>query len=155
MKIVAIAMGVLLTVASCFAADPVLAPGPKDKCAVCGMFVAEFKAWVASVEYKGGGRAYFDGPKDLFAYLGDLKKYAPGRNSADIERILVTDYYSTKAVAAREAFFVAGSDVMGPMGTELVPFISKTEAAAFLADHKGKKVLTFDEVTPAVLESLQ
>lgn len=155
MKTIGIALGMLLLVASCFAADPVLAPGPKDKCAVCGMFVAEFKAWVASVEYQDGGRAFFDGPKDLFAYLGDLKQYDPGRKAEEIERILVTDYYTTKALDAREAFFVAGSDVMGPMGTELVPFKNKSEAGTFLLDHKGKKVLTFDEVTPAVLDSLR
>jgi nitrous oxide reductase accessory protein NosL len=119
------------------------------------MFVAEFKAWIASVEYKDGGKSWFDGPKDLFTYLADLKQYAPERKRAEIERVLVTDYYSTGALAAGEAFFVTGSDVMGPMGAELVPFKSKAEAESFLLDHKGKKVLTFDEVTPAVLDALK
>ena len=155
MNIMKLGLSWMLIAGSLFAAGLSLTPGTGDKCAVCGMFVSEFKTWVSAVEFKDGGRAWFDGPKDLFTYLHDLKQYAPGRRAADIGEILVTDYYSTKAIRARDAFFVAGSDVMGPMGAELAPFIRKADAETFLKDHKGTKILPFDEVTPAILSSLK
>ena len=55
---------------------------------------------------------------------------------------------------ARTAWFVVGSDVLGPMGHELVPFAREAEAREFLRDHRGKQVLRFAEVTPALLKAL-
>ena len=74
---------------------------------------------------------------------------------ADVRAITVTDYYAVKPLDAKEAFFVVGSDVFGPMGKELVPFGKRTEAEEFLRDHRGKKVLRFDDVNRAVLEGLE
>ena len=131
------------------------APSAKDKCPVCGMFVAPFPNWVGRIAYKDGGRFYFDGPKDLFTYYFAPEKYGSARKRADIVDIHVTDYYSVSAIDGRKAFYVIGSDVRGPMGKELVPFAKKSDADGFLKDHHGKKVLSFDEITPATLKSLE
>ena len=131
------------------------APSAKDKCPVCGMFVAPFPNWLGVIVYKDGGRFYFDGPKDLFTYYFAPEKYGSGRKRADIADIHVTDYYSVSAIDGRKAFYVIGSDTRGPMGKELVPFAKKADADGFLKDHHGKKVLSFDEITPATLKSLE
>ena len=55
---------------------------------------------------------------------------------------------------AQTATYVIGSDVLGPMGHELVPHGSAEEAREFLQDHRGRRVLRFDEVTPALLKAL-
>jgi nitrous oxide reductase accessory protein NosL len=68
---------------------------------------------------------------------------------------LVTDYYALRRVDARGAWYVLGSDVFGPMGRELVPFAAEQDAREFLADHRGKRVLRFFEVTPAILKELE
>ena len=68
--------------------------------------------------------------------------------------IWVTDFYNLQRIDARKAFYVAGSDVLGPMGHEFVPLASKEDAADFLKDHKGKKVLGFDQVTKAMPEQV-
>ena len=60
-----------------------------------------------------------------------------------------------KPLDAKEAFFVVGSDVFGPMGKELVPFAKRAEAEEFLRDHRGKKVLRFADVNRAVLDGLE
>ena len=60
-----------------------------------------------------------------------------------------------KNIDARKALFVLGSNVYGPMGKELVPFEKASDAQAFLRDHQGKKVLSFGEITPAILKSLE
>ncbi|MDP1899042.1 MAG: nitrous oxide reductase accessory protein NosL [Rubrivivax sp.] len=126
------------------------APGPRDTCPVCGMFVAPYPYWVATVLWRDGKVVHFDGAKDFFKYLFDLKKYEPGRQRAEIQAMGVTDYYTTERIDALGAFYVVGSDVLGPMGHELVPLDTEAEAREFVADHKGKRILRFAEVTPAL-----
>jgi nitrous oxide reductase accessory protein NosL len=131
------------------------APSAKDKCPVCGMFVAPYPNWLGAIVYKDGVRFFFDGPKDLFTYCLAPEKYGSARKPADIADIYVKDYYSVTAIDGRKAFYVIGSDVRGPMGKELVPFGKKEDADGFLKDHRGQKVLRFDDITPATLKRLE
>ncbi len=121
-------------------------PGIRDTCPVCGMFVAKYPEWVATVVYKSGHSHHFDGAKDLFKYLQDLSKWAPGHELKNITSIGVTEYYSLSLINARKAYFVIGSDVLGPMGHELIPLVTLEDAKEFLADHEGAQILTFDQV---------
>jgi copper chaperone NosL len=129
-------------------------PGPRDTCPVCGMFVAPYPYWVATVLWRDGKAVHFDGAKDFFKYLLDLKKYEPTRSRESIQAMGVTDYYGTQRIDALGASFVVGSDVLGPMGHELVPHDSAEEAREFMADHKGRRVLRFGDVTAALLAAL-
>lgn len=122
-------------------------PKPRDLCPVCGMVVSKYPAWIASVVYKDGHAHHFDGAKDLFKYLFDVQRYARGHRREDIARIGVTEYYGLKRVDARQAWYVIGSDVLGPMGHELIPLASREDAEEFLRDHRGRRILRFDEVT--------
>jgi nitrous oxide reductase accessory protein NosL len=146
----------ILFFSAAFAAPPTNpSPSTKDKCPVCGMFVSKYPDWVATVTFKDSTTLFFDGGKDLFTWYHNMQKYTPGRNQTAITAITVNDYYTLKAVDARHAHFVIGSDVFGPMGKELVPFGKATDAQAFLKDHKGKKVLQFNDVTPTILKSME
>jgi copper chaperone NosL len=118
-----------------------------DKCPVCGMFVAKYNNWLAQIVFNDGTYAAFDGPKDMFRYYLDMKKYNPSKTAADISNIFVTEYYSTEVVDARKAFFVQGSDVYGPMGSELIPLASEADAKEFMKDHAGNKILNFSDVS--------
>ena len=131
-------------------AQGILKPGAKDLCPVCGMLVSKYPNWVAVVQYKDGHAHFFDGAKDLFKYLHDVAKYAPGHRREDIAVIQVTDFYSLMRLDAQKAFFVVGSDVLGPMGHELVPLATRADAEDFLKDHKGKRIFAFGEVTREV-----
>ncbi len=130
-------------------------PSKKDKCPVCGMFVYKYPDWVGQVIFKDGTVDFFDGAKDLFKYYFDLKKYRPEKTQKDIAAIYVTEYYDVKLMDARKAFFVIGSDVYGPMGKELIPFFTKEDATAFKKDHKGMRILVFDQVTSAIIRKLE
>jgi len=118
--------------------------GEGERCPVCGMFVAPYHNWLSVVTLADGELIYFDGPKDLFRFVFDVATYRPGQTVADISRVQVTEYYSTRLMDAQEVFFVSGSDVMGPMGAELVPVAGKGNAEAFLKDHGGQAVMQFD-----------
>ena len=124
-------------------------PGPKDKCAVCGMFVAPYPQWTAEIVFTDGTCAVFDGPKDLFKFSLDIGKYRHGSSAKDVAGIFVTEYYTTEMVSAKDLFFVAGSDVLGPMGAELIPVRGVNEAQTFMRDHLGKKLLKFGDITGA------
>jgi len=131
-----------------------VSPGPKDRCAVCGMQVAGHRAWAAQVRFHDGKVLHFDGAKDLMRFLYDVSTYAPGREAAGVAEAWVTDYYEVRPVPARDAWFVVGSDVVGPMGRELVPFASEAKARSFAKDHHGERVLRAADLTAALLEAL-
>lgn len=133
-------------------------PGPRDTCPVCGMFVARYPEWVATVVFADGTAFHFDGPKDFFKFVRDVPKYAAGRRRDQIAAMGVTDYYGVQKVAANEAFFAVGSDVLGPMGHEFVPLATEADAADFMKDHAGKHLFRFAEVPadlPAKLDAGQ
>ena len=140
----------------------------KDKCPVCGMFVWKYPKWAVQIAFKDGTYVSFDGPKDMFKYYLDMKKYNPSKGPEDISSIWVKDYYTVKWIDAREAFFVEGSDVLGPMGLELIPQSSKRNAKQFVKDHvgerlsggiklihEGKKIYRFEEVDRDLIEGLR
>lgn len=129
-------------------------PSPRDKCPVCGMFVARYPDWVGKIIYKDGMTVFFDGAKDLFRYYVDIKKYHPGKDKAGIAAIYMTEYYDLKPIDAYKAYYVVGSDVYGPMGRELIPFTNESDAREFMSDHKGKQVIRFKDVTTEVIASL-
>lgn len=129
------------------AAQAVPKPGPKDLCPVCGMLVAKYPHWVATIVYKDGHAHYFDGAKDMFKFWFDPPKYAPGHSREQMARLVVTDYYNLQPIDAQTAFYVIGSDVLGPMGHEFVPLASQADAEEFMKEHKGKRILRFDQVT--------
>jgi len=145
----------LMSSASVSQAGAVPAPAAMDKCAVCGMFVAKYPAWTASAGFNDLSSVFFDGPKDLFAYLLDTRKYNPSKSSKTVTAVRVKDYYTLKVIDGQTAFYVLGSDVYGPMGGELVPFEKEDDARVFLGDHKGRRVLRFKDITPDVIKSLE
>jgi nitrous oxide reductase accessory protein NosL len=118
------------------------------------MFPARYPDWIATVLFKDGQADHFDGAKDLFKYLLDMPKYAPGRKAEEIDCMAVTDYYATERIDARSALYVMGSDVLGPMGHELIPHPDRYDADEFMKDHRGKRLVTFEEVTMALLLGL-
>jgi nitrous oxide reductase accessory protein NosL len=87
----------------------------------------------------------------MFKYLHDLSRYAPGHRKESIAGIHVTEFYGLNKIDARKAFYVTGSDVLGPMGHEFVPLASRADAEEFLKDHKGRQIVTFDQVDSALV----
>jgi nitrous oxide reductase accessory protein NosL len=129
-------------------------PSPKDKCPVCGMFVAKYPDFLAEILFKDGSSVFFDGTKDVFKYYLNLKKYHPSKNISDIDSIYVTDYYDLTLTDGLSAYYVSGSDIYGPMGRELIPFKKETDAKEFVKDHQGKSILRFKEITYEIVKGL-
>lgn len=131
-------------------AEPVK-PGVRDRCPVCGMFVASYSNWIAQIEFIDGSREFFDGPKDMFRYYLKLQKKDSAHSKETIVGIYVTEYYSTKMLHVDKLLFITGSDILGPMGKELIPVSGKEAAEAFKREHKGEDLYTFKQVTSDIL----
>ena len=129
-------------------------PTRKDKCPVCGMFVYKYPDWTAAIVFRDDVRVFFDGAKDLFKYYLNFPKYNPSRTPADVARIYVTEYYRMEPIDARKAYFVAGSDVYGPMGHELIALATEADARQFMKDHRGRRILGFSQITLRVIQAL-
>lgn len=126
----------------------------KDKCPVCGMFVYKYPKWVAVIELADGTSYFYDGAKDMFKHYMDIPKYTPRKAGQEIVSLEVTDYYAVALIDAKEAWYVIGSDVFGPMGHELIPFETEVSAKEFLEDHKGTQILRFPDVTADTIKAL-
>jgi copper chaperone NosL len=131
---------------------------PDDACAVCGMYLdgspgPRAQAWVA-------GRAMplvFDSTRDFFAYV------LQPENQAALQELFVQDsaridwqqpsHAAVSFIDARRAFYVAWQPLPGSMGPTLAPFATRATAAAFIHEHGGA-VLGFDEITPALVATL-
>lgn len=124
------------------------------RCPVCGMFVGKYPMWLSQARLSDGTVVAFDGIKDLAAYTFSPQEFgaAPGAVVVDIA---VRDYYSQAWMDGRKAFFVLGSDILGPMGHELIPFSSRAAAENFVKDHHGKEILDFAAISPPLIESLR
>jgi len=123
--------------------SPLIVP-KHAKCPVCGMFIAKYPKWVAIIEMQSGKKLYFDGVKDMMKFYFDPQQFHHKKEA--LKNILVSDYYTLKSIPAKDAYYVIGSNIYGPMGEELIPFKTKADAVHFKMEHHGKKVITFDTI---------
>jgi len=118
------------------------------KCPVCGMFVSKYPKWSA-VMVVDGKSYYFDGVKDMMKYYifdGDFVY-----DRAKIEHMWVSDYYTLEKIDAKSAYYVIDSNVYGPMGNELIPFVSLKSAKDFLSQHHGTKIVRFEDIDDKIV----
>lgn len=125
-----------------------------DRCPVCGMFVYKYPKWVAQIVFKDGASYFYDGAKDMFKHYFEVAKYTPGKLASDITHIYVTDYYEVQLIEAKTAYYVLGSNILGPMGHELLPFKDQESAQEFLEDHRGESIVRFSQITLPLVMSL-
>jgi copper chaperone NosL len=107
-----------------------------SRCPTCGMKIDPASAWVSYV-ILGNQTSMFDTPRCA------LTAWQKDRGRAQGARF--REYYSQEVKDAAELRFVAGSDVVGPMGPELVPVIAE-KAARFARDHNGAPPKSAEEL---------
>ncbi len=122
----------------------------KAKCPVCGMFIAKYPKWAAQITTDKKS-FYFDGVKDMMKFYFNPSEYkADGKQFINIH---TTDYYTLEKLKAKDASYVHGSNIYGPMGHELIPFKTLKNAQNFAKDHGGS-VVAFDTITPKLIQSI-
>lgn len=136
----------ILAVSGTAFSGPLEEVDPQEKCPVCGMFVADYGQWLTQIVPEDGKPLVFDGVKDMMAYYFNSDAYGGDTDLSKAE-IWVRNYYTLDYIDGRTALYVVGSDVLGPMGDELIPFTTGQEAENFKKDHHGTAVLTFDQIS--------
>lgn len=111
-----------------------------QRCAQCGMRVDTAPRWMAGYDER-----HFDAPKCMFRWAES--------QGADLEEAWVLDYYEGERLDVARAWFVVGSDVVGPMGDDLVPMPDRIKADLFARDHGGR-VVTMRDIDATLLHSL-
>lgn len=143
----------LLLMANPLLAEPAKEIAPQERCPVCGMFVAKYPDWITQVRLSNGSVKFFDGVKDMLAFHFNPASFGAAGQST--KEIWVKDYYTLAWLDGRAAWYVIGSDMYGPMGHEFIPFGSAEAAENFRKDHKGTKVMRFNEITEPLVQSMR
>lgn len=115
--------------------------GDAPRCPECGMVIHGSPRWNAGLTTRDGKRRTFDTPRCMLRYA----RSAAGRGAKDA---WVRDYYGQRRIPAARARFVVGSDVLGPMGPDVVPLADLPAAERFGEEHGGRAILSFDEIRP-------
>ncbi len=120
-------------------------PAEGVRCANCGMVVKGDSAFRVTATLADGTKATFDSPRCAFE-ARNAKKVA-------IASMEMQEFYDRTLLAPSALRFVSGSDVLGPMGQDVIP-VSAAHEAKFMKDHKGKHAYGEAELTDKVLEHL-
>jgi len=118
-----------------------------ERCRKCGMLVDNHPRWVAGLENASGKEERFCCPRCMFSQLR-------GPRGAGCRACWVTEYYDQKRTPIDEVFFVAGSNVIGPMGKSLVPIRGRVAAERFLKDHQGNRILLAPDIDLRTLKEI-
>jgi len=107
-------------------------------CGKCGMFPARYQQWQTQIIFNDGTMTPFDGCKCMFSFLFNMNKFDKQHSSGDVAAAWVRDFNTGDWIEAANAHYVIGSDEMGPMGKELIPFADAAAAENFQKEHGGQ-----------------
>lgn len=125
-----------------------LRPGEADRCPVCAMLPAKRPRNAAAIELTDGTTYYFCGTGCMIRAWRHPEAYLA--TSVDqLGRPVVQEYFDGQPIDARSVTWVAGSDVVGPMGPALVPLRSAEDASVFEERHGGAHRFALEELTDA------
>jgi len=126
----------------------ILEPGAKTRCLVCGMYPAKFPKHRAQVSMADGSHHHFCSNQCLVHFMADQKKYLAGPGK--VKSIWVTVYPDGGYEYAMGLYYLVGSNILGPMGKEALPYRLKSDADSAAAKHGGS-VIHFKTLTPATV----
>jgi len=120
--------------------------GNQDRCPVCAMQVSKHKKFACAVQLMNGTTFYFCGSGCMIRswmhpdiFLGAAKE--------ELKRSVVQDYFTGEQVHGQSVHWVAGSDVIGPMGPALVPLKNEQDLDVFKKRHGAQAIFRLSEMT--------
>jgi nitrous oxide reductase accessory protein NosL len=127
-------------------ADGQMRIGPADRCPVCAMKAAEHPKFSSAIELDDGRAFYFCGTGCLIRSWLHPEVHL-GVDRSHLGRAVTRDYFKGEQIDAERAIWVAGSDVVGPMGPALVPLKTGRDAETFKERHGGEHTFRLAEMT--------
>jgi copper chaperone NosL len=118
----------------------------QDRCPVCAMQVSKHKKFACAVQLINGKTFYFCGTGCMIRSWMHPEIFL-GVTKQNLKRSVVQDYFTGEQVPGRSVYWVAGSDVIGPMGPALVPLKNEQHLDVFKKRHGAKAVFRLSEMT--------
>lgn len=126
-------------------ADMTMNPKEGDRCPVCAMTTHD-KKMPAAIALMDGRTFYFCGPGCMIRSWLDPKTHLGVEKSA-LKTAVATEFLTGSHVDAQAAFWVMGSDVVGPMGPMPVALKDQASVDAFKKRHGGTRIFKLGEMT--------
>jgi copper chaperone NosL len=111
------------------------------KCPLCGMYPARYPRFNCQIVFKDGSYEAFDSAIGQLVYLHFPEKVEI--KLKPIANIYFKDYFKGSWLEAEKTFFVAGSEIKGPMGIQFLPVDSEQAAEELKKQGKGKDIIHF------------
>ncbi len=113
-------------------------------------------SWVSKINFSNEKSAFFSSPKSMFEFYFTKDKWKPFNVNVvdDFEDIIVTDFKTLKAINAKKAYYVYGSNKISPAGDDLAAFRSLNDAKLFMENNNGKRIFRFSQVQDALIRLL-
>jgi len=120
----------------------------EERCKFCGMKAPKTSTWRSELVTADGKTLIFDTPKCA------IISWKSGKTPAT--KLLVHEYYDASGPLrdASELRLVIGSDVVGPMGADLVA-VEPARVTKFIQDHAASRAVRLEEVTADTAQSLE
>jgi copper chaperone NosL len=118
----------------------------QDRCPVCAMKVNAHKKFSSAIQLADGKTFYFCGTGCMIRSWMHPEIFL-NVSKPKLKKSVVQDYFSGEQVDGLAVYWVAGSDVVGPMGPALVPILDEGQVAVFKNRHGGKAVFRLGEMT--------
>jgi len=134
---------VLFGTTNCASLQPIKIE-PHQACPLCGMYPARYPQFNCQIVFKDGSYEAFDSAIGLLVYL-----HFPdhtGIKLKPVAGIYFKDYSKAGWLEAGKAFFVVGSEIMGPMGVEFLPVDSEQAAEELKKEEHGQDITDFKEI---------
>ena len=126
---------------------------PEDRCPVCGMKPIRYPKFASAIQLSNDQTYYFcSNGCMLKAWLHPDIFLKSSRQQ--VLRAIVSEYFSGRQVDADAVSWIAGSDIIGPMGPAMVAVQGDRSVKAFLSRHGGRRVFLLQELTDELWFSL-
>jgi copper chaperone NosL len=118
----------------------------QDRCAACAMVAARSEKFASAIELTDGKAFYFCSTGCM------IRSWMHPEVCLNVDkklllRSVVRDYFTGEYMDGGKVIWVAGSDVVGPMGPALVPLKTEQDVSAFKRRHGAKVTFRLSEMT--------
>jgi nitrous oxide reductase accessory protein NosL len=127
---------------------------PEDRCPLCAMKVIQYPRFSCAIQLTDGRTFYFCGTGCMIRSWLHPEHFL-GVPADALRRAVAREYFSGEQLDAHGLIWVAGSDVVGPMGPAVVPLRDEPRLLeAFRRRHGGSASFRLGELTDARWQAL-
>jgi copper chaperone NosL len=125
-----------------------------DRCPVCGMDVGPHRKLASAIALDDGVTYHFCGTGCMIKTWLHPEVFID-TDKARVKRAVTREYFAGEHVDALTAHWVAGSDVVGPMGPALVALKDAPDLKTFKERHGGKTTFSLATLDDAAWEAIR